>query len=251
MTLIARTFLTGTLLFLFGGCGRVPTNGPNMQWRFEARPAGGQIAVLPVLSLMRTHQVSDQDYVGPIPPWRLELRKQRISEMKRVPEAVGLALPGALASNLPQDWSGQFRVGTYPKALKSKLTDHLSKNEPLDSLLSELGRREDGVLTLVSWVEGTHISPITAEAAPGEVVESDVGPVAVNLFEESYRIRATVGLALIASDGEVILRYRDDFESILGAQRNPMRVGRDLALGLAQEIIKMWPSDPRLKEHAS
>ena len=99
-------------------------------------------------------------------------------------------------------------------------------------------------------MEDAIVSPITAEAAPGEVVESAVGPVAVNLFEESYRIRATVGLALIASDGDVILRYRDDFESILGAQRNPMRVGRDLALGLAQEIVKMWPSDPRLKERA-
>lgn len=248
---IPHTFISSTLLFVLMACGRGPIEPPNLQWRFEARPAAGHIAVLPVLSLMRVGDVSTQDYVGPIPPWRLELRKQRIHEIQRVPEAVGLALPGALASNLPKDWNGQFRVGTYPKVLKAKLTDHLSKNEPLDSLLSELGLREDGVLTLVSWVEDATISPITTEAAPGEMVESEVGPIAVNLFEESYRIRATVGLALIASDGQVILRYRDDFESILGAQRNPMRVGRDLALGLAQEIVKMWPSDPRLKEHAS
>lgn len=238
------------MLLLLMACGRVPNPTPHIQWRFEARPAAGQIAVLPVLSLIERNEVSTQDYVGPIPPWRLELRKQRILEIERVPEAVGLALPGALASNLPRDWEGQFRVGNYPKSLKAKLADHLANDEPLDALLSELRHREDGVLTLVSWVEDAVVSPITAEAAPGEVVESAVGPVAVNLFEESYRIRATVGLALIASDGDVILRYRDDFESILGAQRNPMRVGRDLALGLAQEIVKMWPSDPRLKERA-
>ena len=149
-----------------------------------------QIAVLPVLSLIERNEVSTQDYVGPIPPWRLELRKQRVLEIERVPEAVGLALPGALASNLPRDWEGQFRVGSYPKSLKAKLADHLVNDEPLDALLSELRHREDGVLTLVSWVEDAIVSPITAEAAPGEVVESAVGPVAVNLFEESYRIRA-------------------------------------------------------------
>ena len=144
---------------------------------FRSASAAGQIAVLPVLSLIERNEVSTQDYVGPIPPWRLELRKQRILEIERVPEAVGLALPGALASNLPRDWEGQFRVGSYPKSLKAKLADHLANDEPLDALLSELRHREDGVLTLVSWVEDAVVSPITAEAAPGEVVESAVGPV--------------------------------------------------------------------------
>ena len=131
-----------------------------------------------------------------------------------------------------------------------KLTDSLTKGESIDDYLGEMASRKQDVATLVSWVEDITATPITQEAAPGEMVQSDVGPILVNLFEESYRVRATVGMALVASDGEVILRYRDDFESILGEQRNPNRVGRDLAMSLAREITKMWPIDPRLDEHS-
>ena len=206
---------------------------------------------MPVLSVIELGDVEQLDFIGPIPPWRLHLRKQRMESIKTVPDAVGMALPGALASQLPIDWGGSFHVGHYSGSIKSKMTDHIAHGESIDRLLIEMGSRKKGVSTLVSWVEELEATPITQEAAPGEMVITEVGPIIVNLFEECYRIRATVGMALVTSDGEVILRYRDQFESILGEQRSPNRVGRDLALSLAKEITKMWPIDPRLSEQAS
>ena len=236
-------------LALTMGCVKTQPTASVTPWLFEARPENGNIQVLPVISAFELTEATDNDFVGPIPPWRLHLRKQRIRSLRSVPDAVAIALPGALAAQLPSNWPGHFQVGHFPGGLKSKLTDSLTKGESIDAHLGEMGSRKQDVATLVSWVEEIEATPITKEAAPGDMVQTDVGPVVVNLFEESYRIRATVGMALVASDGEVILRYRDDFESILGEQRNPNRVGRDLAMSLAREITKMWPIDPRLMEH--
>ena len=251
-----RMYRTGRLISLLAGltlCSgcttHVPPSSP-VSWHFEARPENGQIEVMPVLSVMDLGEVNQQDFIGPIPPWRLQLRQQRMASIKHVPEAVGMALPGALASNLPANWPGQFHVGHFPGSSKSKLTDLISQGDSLDQVLYDIGSRKKDVSTLISWVEDIHATPITQEAAAGDFVASEVGPIVVNLFEESYRIRATIGMALIASDGEVILRYQDVFESVLGDQRNTHRVGRDLAIRLAEEITKMWPIDPRLKEDA-
>lgn len=205
---------------------------------------------MPILNLLNLGEVSQKDFIGPIPPWRLQLRKQRMESLKDVPDAVGLALPGALASELPAHWSGQFLVGHFPGAMKSKMTERIQSGESIDALLTEMASRKKGTSTLVSWVEHVTATPITQEAAAGDLVSTEVGPIIVNLFEESYRVRATLGMALVASDGEVILRYNDVFESILGDQRNTHRVGRDLAIRLAQEITKMWPIDSRLSEQA-
>lgn len=242
-------FALSIALLMTVGCIKTQPTTSVTPWLFEARPENGNIQVLPVISAFELAEATQQDFVGPIPPWRFQLRKQRVRSLRSVPDAVAMALPGALASQLPSNWPGHFEVGHFPGTLKSKLADSLTKGESIDGYLGEMGSRKQDVATLVSWVEEIEATPITQEAAPGEMVQSDVGPIVVNLFEESYRVRATVGMALVASDGEVILRYRDDFESILGEQRNPNRVGRDLAISLAREITKMWPIDPRLDEH--
>ena len=208
------------------------------------------IQVMPVLSAFPALEISQEDFVGPIPPWRLQLRKQRMQSALDIPQAVALALPGALASSLPQGWDGQFHVGSYQGTLRSKMTDQIARGEPIEPLLNQINAEKKQVSSLVSWVENLDVTPITAEAAAGEMVSSEVGPIVVNLFEESFRVRATIGMALVASDGRVILRYRDEFESILGEQRNTQRVGRDLAMGLAKEITKMWPVDPDFYEQA-
>ena len=89
---------------------------------FEARPENGQIQVMPVLALFELGEVADQDFVGPIPPWRHQLRKQRMQDIQKVPDAVAIALPGALASELPANWSGHFQVGHFPGAVPLRLT---------------------------------------------------------------------------------------------------------------------------------
>lgn len=195
---------------------------------------------MPILSAIELPEASTQDFVGPIPPWRQQLRKQRIKTVHEVPEAVAVALPGAIASLLPPEWQGSFLVGRYPGALKSKLIQVLEKDSSIDPILNELQSNNGQMATLVSWVSQLQATPITQEALPGDWVDSQVGPISVNLFEESYRIRASIGMALVAADGEVILRYQDEFESILDGQRTPPRVGRDLAQGLAEEVVKMW-----------
>ena len=58
--------------------------------------------------------------------------------------------------------------------------------------------------------------------------------------------RSDGDVRILRADGLVVLRYTDEAASVLSPHRNASRVGRDLAIDLADEVVKMWPDDPRL-----
>jgi len=201
---------------------------------------------MPVVDLFELSEVDDQDYIGPIPHWRHRLRQQRHGEVSEIPEAVAMALPGALAGQLPKSWPGFFRVGHYPNGARSRLSATLRKEEQTDTILAEISKNGAGSATLYTWISNVETKAVTKEGPPGDVVKTEVGPILINLHEEPIRVRADVGMALVAYDGEVLLRYTDNFESVVSGDRSSHRAGRDLAMALAKEIIPMWPTDPRL-----
>jgi hypothetical protein len=239
-----RTAVMAPLLALAAlGCG--PRNTDALSWRFEARASFGEIRVVPVVPAYVEPTLRVDGHVLDHVPWRREeVRLERMTELEQIPNAIGVSLPGALHTQIDGDWSGRFGVGKLSHSGRDKLAGTLRKQLDPDPILSDLARSVGGDAVMFVWVTELAGTPITAEAFPGDVVETTQGPVVVELMEEPYRVRAEVGMALVASDGEVVLRYTDEFESVLGARYAARRAGRHMAMALADEVIKMWPLEP-------
>jgi hypothetical protein len=236
------------LLLLCSACA--PKVAPvQLSWAFEAHPTPGEIRVLPVLGVYEAPEVRlEESLAGAWVPWLREAgRRERTEQLLEVPDRVALALPGAVQVAVGETWDGSFRVGRYPVGGRGRLSSALQGRGDLDLALGGVARSVGGAATLVTWIAGLEGDPLTAEAFPGEIVHTRSGSVVIDLADEAYRVRVIVGMALVASDGEVVVRYVDTFEALLSARHGPDRVGRDLAVALAEEVALVWPSDPRLR----
>jgi len=163
-----------------------------------------------------------------------------------VPQQLALYLPGAVNGELGTASEAAFRPGRFPLGGRDRLTSALKGRGDLDVALSSVARGMHGEAVLFTWITGLHGEPLTAEAFPGDIVETEVGPVVVDHAQEPYRVTAGVGMALVSTDGEVVIRYADQFEAVLSGRRGASGVGRDLASALAHEVAMVWPCDPRL-----
>jgi len=218
-------------------------------WRFEGDPALGEIRVVPTLHAFDMPALRTDGYVTEgIVDSRVLLREQRMRELSLVPDEVGVSLPGAIHARLNEDWDGHFKVGHLPLGARGRLENALRRGDldDLELALGDAARGVGGQATLFTWITHLAADPLTAEGFPGDRIDTAAGPVVLNIFEEPYRVRAEIGMALVRSDGLVVLRYADHADSLLSPERKATRVGRDLAAELAQEVAKMWPDDPRL-----
>lgn len=244
-----RSVLTASLLLLpmVAACtGHQRTPGT---FRFEGEPALGEIRVVPILHAYDAPPLRTDGYVvdGVIDA-RMVLREQRMDELSEVPDELATSLPGAIHARLDDAWRGHFKVGHLPMGSRSRIENALRRKDllELEDSLAWAARGVGGQATLFTWVTELSADPLTAEGFPGDRVDTPVGPVIVDVFEEPYRVRAELGMALVRADGLVVLRYTDRSASVLSPHRNASRVGRDLAIDLAGEVVKMWPDDPRL-----
>jgi len=238
------------LFALLAGCGPKPSIGAQ-PWRFEARTTHGIVRVLPVITTVGPQQVQLDSFVGAGLPWAREwLRARRTVEIDRVPVELGTALPGAVNGQLGSDWDGQFLNGHYPVGTRSALRAALRGRSDVDEALANTARGVDGSAVLLTWVTELDATPLTASGFPGEIVYTDTGPVVLDFIEEPYLIEARIGMALVAHDGEVVLRYTDHFSTVLSARRDASDAARDLARALATEVEKVWAHDPRLEDSA-
>ena len=230
------------------GCGP-KSHGVEKPFVFEARPTFGDVAVMPVLGLYSEPEVRMDGHVGAGVPWlRGDLRKQRTEELRDIPDAFAMSFPGAVNGALGEKWEGYFRVGRYPMGGRDRLSTGLKGKANIDECLTDVATNVEAEAVLFTWVTMLRGDPLSAEAFPGELIHTAVGPVLVDLAEEPYRVTAEVGMALVTSDGEVIVRYEDTFEAVLSGRHNSGRAGRDLANGLAGEVMRVWPYDARLKD---
>ena len=231
----------GWLAVVAGLSGCVPRGPADLSFQFEARSTAPEIWVLPTLSVYAKPELRVDGYVNDPIPWVREvLRRERMTELEPLAGHFGTALPGALGERVRHSWDGRFRV-EESRAGVDRVEAALARGVGLDDALSMLARRREGGMVLCSWVTGIEAIPVTSEGPPGEVIETDAGPVVVDLLEEALRVRAEVGMALVSADGEVVMRYTDRFESVLSSDRTVSRVGRDIARGLAGEVALLWP----------
>lgn len=206
----------------------------------------GEIRVLPVLEPAEAPQLVLDSWVGAgLTPSRVHTREDRTDGLQRMPHSVRTAFPGEVHAALDGRWEGEFRVGRYPVGGKERLQSALRSRQDIDDTLGVIARASKHAI-LVTWVVTLEGTPLTVHSPPGQLVTTDAGPVLVDLFDEPYHVEATLGCALVAADGEVVLRYTDSFETVLSGSRDANMAGRDLAAALAAEVAKVWPVDPRL-----
>lgn len=229
---------------LISGCVAQPA--ADLTWQFEARLMPGVIRVMPVVGPSESPKVVLDSWVGAgLSSKRTRLREARTGELERMPSAVRTALPGEVHAALQGTWTGEFRVGRFPLGGKDRLQSALRSHTEVDATLGVIARAANSAI-LVTWVESLEGTPLTVQAPPGALIDTDGGPVLVDLFDEPYRVEATLGCALVAADGEVVLRYTDSFETVLTGSQDAQLAGRELAAALAAEIAMVWPVDPRL-----
>lgn len=227
----------------------VPGGRPVMPFAFEARPTEGEIRVVPALRLHEPLDVELDSFLGPaLPPGPVSVRVARTRELQELSRAVGLALPCEVNGALGAAWPGQFTSHDMPQAAQRHLEEALRGEGDLDQALADAARAVGGDGVLFSWMDRLEASPLSLVDVPGAVLDTPAGPVVLDDRDEPYLVSARIGMALVAADGEVVLRYTDTYETVLSGARGPTVAGQDLAREIVDEVAMVWAVDPRLLE---
>ncbi len=226
-----------------------PAVGPRPAYLFEPRTTTGEIRVVPSFRLHPTPALETTTWLGlPLGAQALAAREDRTRDLDALSRAVGVALPGEVNAALGEAWSGQFRAGALGSVARLRLSEALrTPAADLDAVLSEVAAGVGGDAVLFTWIDALDCAPVTLLGAEGSVIDTPAGPVVADHGEEPYVVSARITAALVAHDGEVVLRYGDTFHTVLSASHPPGDAGRDLAEDLAGELALVWATDPRLR----
>lgn len=238
------------------GIGCAPTKPivsplDRLPFAFEARGTWGEVQVIPALALHEPVDVNYDAYVGgaALPFHRKTIRTLRTEQLRAVPSAVGLALPGEVNGLLGLSWPGQFHDHRIPPASLDRLRAALTGERPdLHASLAEAAKGAGGQASLFSWVVDLEGEPLSLRGFPGEVVDTHAGPVVLDHNDEPYLVEAEVGMALVTEDGDVLLRYQDTYHALLSSENTTQDAGRTLARALAEEVVLVWSTQPGIGE---
>jgi len=234
-------------MLVVGGCAVHGAVGATAPYRFEARVTRGEVRVAEVIVLDDTvAPISREDWMGDVSERRMAVREKRSHEVGEIAAAVGRALPGEINGALGPEWHGHFTDHRLPSPSRHQLEDALRFQRALDPTLAGAAHRMGGQTTLFSWVDELRATPLSVMGPPGSVVSTRAGLSVVDPTDEPHLVSARVGMALVAADGEVVLRYQQTYETILSAAWGPDDAGRALARALAVEVSDVWALDPRL-----
>jgi hypothetical protein len=232
------------------GCvGRTPP-APQLPFAWEDRDLRGDVAVLPALALHEPLAIDDASFLGlDLPERRLAAREERRRQLLELPEALGWSLPGAVNGRWARAYPEQplavtFRSRDWSAPAARRVADAIAAGHGLHDALATLPRSVGGDAVLVTWVDRLSARPLSLDGFPGELVHTAAGPVIVDHAEEPFLVDLRAGMALIAADGEVVMRYQQDMMTVLSATRSPEAVGRELADDLAAEVLKVWRPRP-------
>jgi len=232
---------TGLLALLVAGCVKRPDLRPEQPFVWVARPVQGDVRVLEALSAHTAPEVHLGSYLGePLPEARVAVRTARAEQLVELPAAVGWELPGAMNGHLGPTWPGSFHAERWPAGRRDRVLDALGQGHGLDDALGDLARSVGGDAVLVTWVDRLAAEPLSLQGFPGDLVSTPNGPVVIDHTNEPYLVDLRVGVALVASDGEVVVRYHQDMHTVLSEARPPTVAGRQLARDLAAEVLKVW-----------
>ncbi len=217
-----------------------------LDWAWAPLDLGSDIRVAPLVTVGTMPVLEPVGFLGePLSGYAAELRDVRGAQVSAIPEAFSTALPGELASALPADWRGHLSDAKVPPGARSQLTAGLDGRASLEDALREAVVRLPGEVVLFRWMTDLQAHPLGSTAAPGTTLRAANRLVYVDQHTDPILAEATVGLALVAADGEVFLRYEDRYTFVITGTNTAARAGRDLAQRLVDDL------EPLLDEHSA
>jgi len=233
-----------TTLLLVACAHRAPAHD-TIAWDLNPGVVEQEVRVAPVIVAAEAPHADLTGIVGePLRDERAEGRLRRTAQVAELPHALHAAVPGALNAALGSEWSGHFRDTRLPVSDVIALTNAVRGESVLSETLSEVARDCEGDAVLFTWILETEGRPLTDHHLVGELVIQNGVPVLVDHDSEPYAVQAHVGMALVATDGEILFRYQDHYEELLVADNSVDSLGRRMAKDLVGDIVPLWLDDP-------
>ncbi len=237
--LAVAALLTGAISSTVQAGPTLPSSLPSyeLEWAWAPLELGSDIRVAPLVVMGPLPDLEPVGFLGE----QLEgnaayLRQLRGSQVAAVTESFSDALPGALASALPDGWNGHFSDARTTASTRTQLAAGLDGRRSLDSALQLAVDRLPGEVVLFRWISDITAEPLATTTAPGTTLRAADRLVYVDEHTDPVLAQATVGLALVAADGEVFLRYEDRYSFVITGSNTALRAGRDLARKLVTDL---------------
>jgi len=217
----------------------LPTSLPmiELEWGWAPLDLGSDIRVAPLMVVGPLPDLEPVGFLGEeLHGHAAQLRSLRSTQVAAVADSFADALPGALASALPQDWHGHFSDARVKASTRTKLTAGLDGRSSLDNALQLAVDRLPGEVVMFRWIADIEAEPLGTTTAPGTTLRAADRLVYVDEHTDPVLAEATVGLALVAADGEVFLRYEDRYSFVITGSNTSSHAGRDLARRLVRDL---------------
>ena len=231
--------LAALLPVLTTGCAHhVSEPLDTLDWDLHPRVVQGLIHVAPVIVAAEAPTPDLTGIVGErLDDQRAAGRLHRTAQLAELPYAVHDQVPGALYATLPREWKGTFRDARLSIPDQARLTQAVAQDLPLSPMLSRIAKGYEGDAVLFTWVVTAEGQPLTDEHLVGELVFQDGVPVLVDHQGEPYAVQAELGVALVATDGEILFRYQDHYQGLL---MDDSGLAHDMAHDLVADIAPLW-----------
>ncbi len=217
----------------------MPTTLPcrELDWGWAPLDLGSDIRVAPLVVIGPMPDLEQVGFLGETLEGKAALlRELRSTQVAAVTESFSDALPGALASALPEGWQGRFSDARVPPSTRTQLAAGLDGRRSLEDALQLAVDRLPGEVVLFRWMSDVTAEPLSASTAPGTTLRAADRLIYVDGHTDPVLAHATVGLALVAADGEVFLRYEDRYSFVITGSDNALRAGRSLARQLVEDL---------------
>lgn len=210
----------------------MPWDIPELPWTTEALDPGAVIGVRPAVG---DAEIAIEACAALTRP---ETAARRLADAEQLAAEIGWSLPGELAVQVSDVWSGRFEVGSWRPTDRRAVRQALRQG-PIDPALagSAVGRGA----VLVTWVDAIDLRPLSCDGIPGEIVLTRGQPAVIDLFDEPWRARATLGAALVSPEGQVLARVTDTIDAVLSDQQGAAHASRAISRDLADQFALVWP----------
>jgi len=220
----------------------LPSLSAELDWGWAPLGEAQDIRVAPLLLVGTLPGLESSGYLGEeLQDGEAELRLYRDAQLSQVPGAFALALPGQLARAMPSEWNGRFRDQPLSPRMRALLVSGVDGRRSLDQTMREAASKASGEAVLFHWMTDVQAHPLLSSHAPGTTTRA--ADRLVFIERDPVLAEATVGLALVSTGGEVLLRYEDRFQVLLSEANRPPRAGRELARYLVDALRPVLQGD--------
>ncbi|MBN1335017.1 MAG: hypothetical protein JXB39_03555 [Deltaproteobacteria bacterium] len=203
----------------------------------DAREGPQAIRVAPLLVLGPLPDLGTVGFFGePLQGREAGAREAREAALFQVPSAFGVALPGEVALALPPGWDVCFRDTDLALPVRARVTQALQEDEAVEDALRSAAARSPGEVVLFRWMADVSALALNGVTVPASTTRAGDRLVFVDASTDPVLVSATLGVALVASDGEIRVLHSDRYEAVLSSVSGPRAVGRSLARHLVADV---------------